>query len=87
MNLAQIHDRLADHCEDIAQLFKPGSKVTILVRHTKIEDGDVVVTADDLGSVMAAIARLQVQGRAAGRSTPDASPAISKVEKTENGRT
>lgn len=56
--LFMLHDSLAEHCEQIAKWFKPGAKVTILVRNPQVPgDADVVVSNDDLAAAIAALQR------------------------------
>ena len=59
MTLSQVHAEIADHCGQIYELFKPGAKVTILVRNHELNDADVLVTDDDIDAVVAALLRLK----------------------------
>lgn len=65
--LRELHDRISGPLAEIQDLFKPGVKVTLLVRTPGFPDGarDVLVTdEDDLELVIAAI-----QARQAGSVT------------------
>lgn len=59
MELINIHAEIANHCGDISDLFKPGVKVTVLVRNTKITDADVLVTDDEIDLMIAALLKLK----------------------------
>jgi hypothetical protein len=52
-----VRDSIAEHAEEIAQMFKPRVLVTILVRSPAFPDGsrDLVVTADTLPKVLRAL--------------------------------
>lgn len=51
---AEITDRL----NEIAALFKGEPKITIIVRAPTLDDGDLVMTNDDLGAAQVALKRL-----------------------------
>lgn len=58
--LANLEDEISKHADEILEMFKPGSKITILIRNPKVrKDGeaDVVVTNDDLEESILAIRR------------------------------
>jgi hypothetical protein len=59
MKLAEVHAEVANHCGDIAELFKPGAKVSVLIRNPRLNDGDMIVTDDDMDLVIAAVQRLK----------------------------
>jgi len=40
---------------EIESMFKPGCKVTIIVRHPDIPDGQIITTNDDLAGITGAI--------------------------------
>lgn len=48
---------IADRLADIADMFKPGAKLTLLVRHPDYPNGDrdVVITDDSLAAVIDAL--------------------------------
>ena len=56
-----IKMRIAEYAGDIAAMFK-NPKVTILVRAPDLEDGDVVVSDDDLGQAALALEHLRNTG-------------------------
>lgn len=58
MRLEELRRRIAQYAEEIAQLFTPPALVTVVARNPQLDDGDAVVTADDLDAVVAAIHRL-----------------------------
>jgi hypothetical protein len=42
-----LHDALGEHLVAVKRLFKPGSKVTLVVRNPRVADDEVVVIGDD----------------------------------------
>ena len=50
----QLHEKIEPHLAAIGQLFK-NPKITLLVRAPDVEDGDLILTADDPDSVIAAL--------------------------------
>ena len=56
-----FHARIANHAGDIAGLFKPGAKVTVLVRSPGIPDADVLVTDDSVDAIIAALEKLRIR--------------------------
>ena len=62
--LRNIKDEIADHAEKIEKLFRPGAKVTVLVRNPnfgKDHSADVLVTNDKLDDVFAALEHLKTR--------------------------
>lgn len=55
----QLHDDLSRDLERIAKRFKPGAKLTLVVRHPSLSDADVVLTDDDTEAAIAAIRKLE----------------------------
>jgi hypothetical protein len=55
----QVHAEVAEHCSQIAHLFKPGARVTVLIRNPGLGDGDMVVTDDSLDAAIAALENLK----------------------------
>lgn len=55
-NLAR---RLSDLLQEAESCFKPGAKVTLVVRNPMVADGDVVMGNDDAEEVIAAINRMK----------------------------
>ncbi len=58
-------DRMADHLADIAKLFVPGMKLTLLARHPGFPDGsrDIVMGDDqDLEAIVAAVRAAMTKG-------------------------
>jgi len=56
-------DRASDHLNSIAGLFKPGAKLTLLVRTPGNEEADFLLTNDDLGEAIKLIERRRVGAR------------------------
>lgn len=56
-----VRDEIAEHLDEIRLLFKPGVKITVLVRTPDYPDRDFMLSDDDLGEVSAMV------GRSAGR--------------------
>lgn len=54
-----VGDRIVDHLLQIEQMFLPGAKVTLLVRHPTVEDADMLLSTDDLVEAEAAIRKLR----------------------------
>lgn len=59
MTLSEVHAEVAEHCSQVAKYFKPGAKVTILIRNPHLADGDMVVSDDSMDSAIGALARLK----------------------------
>lgn len=59
--LEQLHDALGDDLAAIEKRFKPGVKVTLVVRRPDNDEADVVIGSDDLDEAIAAIRRRQVR--------------------------
>lgn len=60
-NLKGLHAEIANHAGDIADLFKSGAHVTILVRNPVVNDGDVLVTDDQIDLAIAALQNLKAK--------------------------
>jgi hypothetical protein len=60
LTMQDVKEEINWHLERISHLFKPGAKLTILVRHPHIPDGDadVLLTDDTLTEAVEAIKRL-----------------------------
>lgn len=56
-NLTDLHFALADHLDKIKAYFKPGAKVTLLVRELGHGDGGVLLSDDDPAAVIAEITK------------------------------
>jgi len=54
-------DDVADYCEEklgqIERCFKPGKKITLLVRSPENDNADFLLTTDDLAEVLKAVQR------------------------------
>lgn len=50
-------EKIADHMNAILGLFKPGAKITVVVRNTAVSDGsrDFIQTNDTIDNVIAAL--------------------------------
>lgn len=61
ITIGEVHAEIAGHCGEIAALFKPGARVTVVVRNPNEEskDADAIFTDDDLDLVIASIERLK----------------------------
>lgn len=57
--LARARDEIAGHMDEILQIFKPGAKITVIVRREGAPDQDFLMTGDDLDKVVALIRRRQ----------------------------
>lgn len=65
MNFQQVTEEVSDHLDKIKRHFKPGVKVTILVRREGDDEGrqDFMMGDDDPQEVMNMIARRMAAGR------------------------
>jgi hypothetical protein len=61
VKLTEVHAEVPNHAGEIAELFRPGAKVTILVRNPGLDDGDMVITDDAIDSAIAALQNLKAQ--------------------------
>lgn len=64
MNVTETHAEIADHCGRIAKYFKPGARVTVLIRNPVSagqEEGsrDMLVSDDNIDLIIPALRRLQ----------------------------
>lgn len=50
------------HLKQLEKLFKPHCKLTLLMRNPQAEDGDMILTMDDLDAVIASITKLKGEG-------------------------
>jgi hypothetical protein len=58
-----LHNEVAAHLEQISKLFKKGAKLTLIIRHTAIENADVCIGDDDLELAFAAARKLMESNR------------------------
>ena len=49
--------------DEILEIFKPGAKITVLVRSPGFPDRDFCLTSDDLGEAIAMLERRRAAGR------------------------
>lgn len=59
--LKSVHAQIANHCVEVSDLFKPGARVTILVRNPGLGDGDLVVTDDSFDHAISALEKLKAK--------------------------
>ena len=60
---AELHDRISVHLNRIAKVFKPGTKLTLVVRQPHLPgDTGVLLTNDDPEAAIAEIRKLLVSG-------------------------
>jgi len=67
--LEELQQNIEIHLDHIQKLLPDNYKITLLARTDECPDGDILLTIDDLGRVMAAIHRMK--GRA-----PDVAPTV-----------
>lgn len=48
-------ERIATHLEAISDLFRPGAKITLLIRNPSYVDADVLITDDQYESIIASL--------------------------------
>lgn len=60
-----VGDAICGHLEEIAKLFKPGTKITILIRNTNpaYKDADMVLTDDTFDNAITALQKRKEMGR------------------------
>jgi hypothetical protein len=61
---SEAYFEIAEHCAQIAKLFKPGAKVTVLVRNPAVRDdhsADMFVSDDEPDAVIAAVEYLKAR--------------------------
>ena len=61
-NLAFIQERVADHMDEIHGYFKPGIRVTVIVRTPDFPDRDFLMTADDIPALIDLLQRRATAG-------------------------
>lgn len=62
IRMGQVHAQIADHCAEIAKLFRDDAKVTVLVRNPaygKDHSADIFVSDDTPDEAIAAILALK----------------------------
>lgn len=57
--LRQLQDDMSYHMDAILRMFKPGAKITVVVRNPGHGDADVVIGSDDLDETIGAIQRMK----------------------------
>lgn len=57
--LAQLQADMSYHMDKIKRMFKPGAKITVVVRNPALPDADVVMGDDDLDKAIEAIRESQ----------------------------
>jgi hypothetical protein len=61
MTLTEVLAEVANHSGEIADLFKPGAKVKILIRNPGLDEGDMAVTDDSFDSAIEALEKLKAK--------------------------
>lgn len=56
----EVQHRIAAHMDEIHTYFKPGARVTVLVRHPGKPEADFCMTADTLADVAEMVERRRV---------------------------
>ena len=62
--LADVQERVSIHMDNILALFKPGAKVTVLVRRPDLPEQDFMMTSDTLPEIVAMIERSKARAPA-----------------------
>lgn len=57
--LIAVQDEMSNHMDAMLRLFKPGAKITVVVRNPGFGDADVVIGNDDLDESIGAIERMK----------------------------
>ncbi len=55
--VARLGELVQEHLDDISALFRPGAKVTLIVRHPGYPKRDFVITGDDWEGVAEVVER------------------------------
>lgn len=55
--LDEVRDRVAQHMLEIVKLWKPGAKITVIVRTPTNDRADFLMSDDDLAQVVALVER------------------------------
>jgi hypothetical protein len=55
--LARVGDEISDHMDAIMQLFKPGAKITVIVRRPGQPGQDFIMSDDELEEAIACLRR------------------------------
>lgn len=58
---AELHDKIAPHLDAIRKNFNPSCKVTLLLRLPGQENGELIVTDDNIEEVEKAIQRKKIK--------------------------
>ena len=59
--LVNLHPSISTYLNKIVALFKPGAKITLIVRNPDVPDGDVILGNDNLDDAIAAINNLKAR--------------------------
>jgi hypothetical protein len=59
LKLVAVQEEMSNHMDAIVRLFKPGAKITVVVRNPGYGDADVVIGSDDLDQAVQAIERMK----------------------------
>jgi hypothetical protein len=62
-HLALVQQRVADHMDEIHGYFKPGVKVTVIVRTPDFPERDFMMTADDIPELITLLQRREQAGK------------------------
>lgn len=57
----EVEGRIAARMAEIAFMFQPGAKITVLIRHPSDDDADVCVTDDEFPDLIAMLQRCQAR--------------------------
>lgn len=73
--LQLVADRIAALADEMGDLFMPGAKVTVVVRHPDVPDAEMIISTDDLLKVVETIqhrltAPDSIHGKAGGPVAP-----------------
>lgn len=55
--LSRVGDEIGVHMDEIVGLFKPGAKITVIVRFPGLPDRDLIMSDDELEEVIVACRR------------------------------
>jgi hypothetical protein len=62
---ADTHLEISEYCEEIAKLFRPGAKVSVIVRNPSFDrtphSASMLVTLDDIGEISGALEYLKTR--------------------------
>lgn len=57
MNIQEVTDEVSFHLDKILKCFKPGAKITVIVRRPENDEADFTLSNDDISEAIKALER------------------------------